>query len=118
MSIILTAFYRPYIYTNNIYDYGLADAGYNLFAVVLISLTSWIFNLKITNNKWTDILLHTSIFIILEIVSYFFPILGTFDGLDIGALLISSLIAQWLLYTIEYKKKSNSQLGSSERTCH
>lgn len=98
LSISLNTIYRDFIYSNKIYDFGIADVGYNLFAVTLISLTSWVGVFKYTNNKILDILINTLIYISIEIASYFIPIIGTFDFKDIIALLISCIITLGLLY--------------------
>tara|TARA_R110002051_G_C8756849_1_gene501062 strand:- start:2305 stop:2640 length:336 start_codon:yes stop_codon:yes gene_type:complete len=103
--------YRNYIYTNKIEDFGLADVGNNIFAVTVISLISWIGAFKFSNNKIIDILIFTAIYIVLEILSYFFSIFGTFDYKDIIALLCGSFLAIVLLYLFEKENFHNNIKG-------
>ena len=100
-SIFLNTTYRAYIYKNELSDFGLADVGYNLFAVSLVTLTLWFFSCNPTNNKILDIVLCTMIYISLEIMSFFFELFGVFDVKDILALFVSCLITIFLLYFID-----------------
>jgi len=101
IGVLMNTYYREYIYENNKFDFGIADVGYNLVAVILMTLTSFIGLFKITNNKVLDVLIFTLSYITNEIFSYFFPILGTFDFKDIIALLLSGLIAIGLLHLFD-----------------
>lgn len=101
LSLVISVPYRSYIYKNAYYDFGVADVGYNIFAVPVISLFSWLGFFNFSKNKFIDILLFTGIYLILEIASSYFPIFGVFDIKDIMALLFSGLIAMVLLYAFD-----------------
>jgi len=103
LTIYLGNFYRPFIYLNNIDDYGLADVGYNIIAVTNMSLLSWTGFYKFTKNKIFDIAINTLVFLSYEILSYFFSIFGVFDIKDFIALIFSSLLSLGLLFFIDKK---------------
>lgn len=103
ISAYLSTPYREYIYERNINDYGLADVGGNLFVVTILSIICWLGVFKISNNRILDVLIVTAIYLILEIASYFFPYIGTFDIKDLIVLPFGTLIALWVLYGLERK---------------
>lgn len=104
-TVYLNNYYRPYVYKNKIEDYGLADVGYNLIAVINISLIAWLGEFKITRNKIIDILIITVGYLVHEFLSYFFPfLLGVFDLKDCVALFISGLISLVILFILNRKE--------------
>lgn len=99
--------YREFIYRNDINDYGLADVGYNLFAVALLMLLSWIKRSSLTKNELFDVILFYLGYLLYELLSYWFPVFGTFDFKDIIALTVSFLISLILLF--KYRPKFNER---------
>ncbi|MEM8509691.1 MAG: hypothetical protein AAF717_17800 [Bacteroidota bacterium] len=101
LSYLLTTDYRDYIYKNGINDFGLADVGYNIFAVTTLSLSSWIGLFKITDNKIIGIAVITAGYLLLEVLSGILPFIGTYDTMDLLALLFSGGITIMLLFLID-----------------
>ena len=101
LNFILSTTYRNYIYDNSINDFGLADVGYNIFAVLTISITSWLGLFQLTQNKLIDILLFTLAYVIWEFLTLKFSSLGTFDKKDLMALCLSGIITLLLLYFVD-----------------
>lgn len=90
-SVIINTFYRPYIYTNKIQDYGFADIGNNIF---FIPATYLIYNLitkRYLISKYYDILFSFVFYSFIEVLSFFFPFFGTFDYKDIFGLFLGAL---------------------------
>ena len=79
------AYYRPYIYGHNLYDFHIADTFPSLLSVPAIFFLAYTFSPK-SNNKNSFIILLTAISISYEIYS------TTYDILDIGAILVGMLI--------------------------
>mgnify|MGYP006139790777 FL=1 len=103
ITIYLGNYYRPYVYSNKIDDYGLADVGYNIIAVVNMSLFSWLGFYRYTKNKIVDIILNTTLYLSFELISYFISLFGVFDIKDCFALLIGGLFSIILLYLVDKK---------------
>jgi len=101
ITILIGNVYRPFIYENNIYDYGFADMGYNIIAVLNVSLLSWIGFYRFTKFKIVDILIHTAVYLFFEVMSFFFNFIGTFDIKDCFALIFGSVLTFFLLYIVE-----------------
>lgn len=100
-GFLINTYYRPFIYINKIDDYGLADIGNNLTfipGVYLIYLY--------TNNNQNLISPYYCFlfFSLIELISYFFPFLGTFDIQDILGLFIGTLFLKIFLYYENTKK--------------
>jgi hypothetical protein len=85
-STLINTFYRPYIYSNNIYDYGFADIGNNLFFIPGIYFMTLVLWKKPIFGYIKDIYFHLFILIFLEILSNYIRFIGTFDIRDILAL--------------------------------
>lgn len=101
LSAFLSTPYRDYIYAHNIDDFGLADVGGNIFVVAILSIISWLGVFKLSNNKILDVFINTGIYLLLEVGSYFFPYIGTFDVKDLLVLPLGTLIALFALYAIK-----------------
>ena len=101
LTMYLGNVYRPYIYQNNIEDYGLADVGYNIIAVVNMSLLSWTGFYRFTSNKIVDIGINTGAYLFVELMSYFTNSPGVFDIKDCIALILSGLFSLLLLHLID-----------------
>lgn len=84
--------YRPYIYQNNIQDFGLADSIGNLGGIVVQIFVC----LAIVNSPYkkgfTLILFLTAGYILYEFAQPYLP-KGTFDWLDVYGTLIGGIIA-------------------------
>ncbi len=88
--------YRPYIYSNHIFDYWIADTIGNLTGTIAIVF----FNLTISNpeykiGKYFSLLIPIGL-IVYELLQYFSP-RSVFDWRDIIATLIAGLIS-FLIY--------------------
>lgn len=95
-GFIINSIYRPYIYVNKIYDFGLADIGNNL---LFIPTSYYLIKLFSGNNFFpskTNVLLQFIILSFFEIISLFLPYFGTFDIKDILALLFGTLTVLFL----------------------
>lgn len=99
--------YRPYIYSNNIFDFWIADTIGNFtgtIAIIFFDLA--IINIpqeKSKNGKWY-ILFITLGLIIYELVQYILPGRNTCDWRDIIATIIAGLISLGL-YKLIYSGK-------------
>lgn len=91
LSIFLSNNYRDFIYKNKIYDFGIADAGGNLFVVPLLSIFIFIFKPELGNNY----VIYRVVFfyIFTEILSFTIPYLGVFDSSDLIAYLIGGIFS-------------------------
>jgi len=103
LTFVIGNYYRPFIYKNNIYDYGLADVGYNSIAVVNMSLLSWLGFYKFTNSKFFDILINTAVYLSLELLSFFITLFWVFDAKDCYALLFGCFLSFLLFYLLDKK---------------
>lgn len=101
MTVFLGNYYRPYVYSNKINDYGLADVGYNIIAVVNMSLLSWLGFYKFTKNKIIDICINTGFYLFFELLSYKLSLFGVFDIKDCYALIFSGLLSLVFLYFLD-----------------
>jgi hypothetical protein len=88
--IVINTFYRPYIYSNKIYDYGIADIGNNLFFIPAIYLMTILIYKKPIFGYVKDIYFHLFILILIEILSNYIRFIGTFDVRDILALFVGA----------------------------
>ncbi len=101
ISVVLNEYYRPYIYQNNIIDFGLADVAGNLTSPCAICLLAWIMKWKITTSSKKDVFIFTAIYLIHECLSLFIPFLGTFDFKDLIALTIGGFMSLALHHLLE-----------------
>ena len=93
--------YRPFIYDNNINDFGIADSMGNLGGIIV----QIFFGLAVLNSSYKKGLRLISFFIIgyilYEIAQPFLP-KGVFDWKDIYGTIIGGLIG-WLLFHLIHK---------------
>ncbi len=101
-GFLLSNNYRDYIYSNGIYDFGIADAGANLFVVPILSIFMFISQPKLDTT--TVVLRVTFFYSIAEIASIIFPMLGVFDIADLIAYLVG---ANLIMFTIKRLKVVN-----------
>ncbi|AZQ64076.1 hypothetical protein EI427_18125 [Flammeovirga pectinis] len=97
IAFILNNYYRPYIYTNNINDFGLADMASNLFFIPIGCVFFWMLSKTMTKKtKELDVIISFVLLSLHEALSYFIPFLGVFDFKDILALFIGAVIAFYI----------------------
>jgi hypothetical protein len=89
LGLLLSHFYRPFIYQNKIFDFGIADVGSNLFVIPVTLILLSILNLCNSKNSKQILLILVFISVSHEILSYYFNYFGTFDWKDIIAYLLS-----------------------------
>lgn len=93
LSVLISTFYRNFIYKNKIIDVlYLADTGNNLFFVPSIFIITLIVNNKFYYGKYKDPLMIFLVFFLIELISFYFKFLGTYDFKDIIALFIGLII--------------------------
>ena len=94
--------YRPYIYSNDIFDFWIADTIGNLTGTIAVAF----FNFAVVNPKYKQarMFLIGIIFglIVYELLQYFSP-KSIFDWRDVIATLIAGLIS-WGVYEFIFKK--------------
>ena len=90
IGLLLSSFYRPYIYQNNIQDFGIADIGNNIVFVPGVYFLWSLILRKPTLGIYKDIILLTSFLIVFEILSFYVNGIGTFDLKDILGLFIGA----------------------------
>ena len=96
-GFFVNTYYRPYIYSHKINDFGLADIGNNITFIPGTYFLLRLFNQKhILANK-EDIIFHFIALSSLEILSAFIPHIGTFDIKDIVGLLVGALILNYII---------------------
>ena len=110
MGFFLNSWYRPYIYSNEIDDYGLADIGNNISFVPGVYFLLLLIRQKFSFGILKDIFVHTTILIFLEIAALFIGGIGTFDFKDIIGLLIGAGIT----YLIMKNKRVIAKLDKSQ----
>jgi hypothetical protein len=101
LSYILNNPYRKFIYENHINDFGLADTSYNIFRVTLLTLVLWILGLSFTKSRVLDIFILYIGFVVIEVLSSWFPLFGSFDQIDLLALTISLIITLLIYYFLK-----------------
>lgn len=113
LMFLLTEFgrfvYRPYIYQNNIHDFGLADSIGNLGGIVVqIFVCLALFNSPYRKG-FNLILFLTAGYILYEFLQPYLP-KGTFDWLDVYGTIIGGLVSLVLYLIIHKSIKQNKVL--------
>lgn len=104
LSFILTELgryvYRPYIYANEINDYGFADSMGNLGGIIV----QIFFSLSVLNSSWPKnirlIIFLVSGYILYEVLQPYLP-KGTFDWLDVYGTVLGGAISAAILFVIK-----------------
>ncbi|MDF1516804.1 MAG: hypothetical protein RQ864_12745 [Lutibacter sp.] len=102
-GILLSLIYRPYVYRNNIFDFGFADVIGSFVSVIGFCTFVWSINNNSNKKKNIQIIIAT---IIYSIVWEFFGLIGvwgTFDWKDIGAAIISGIFTYFIKNIVEIK---------------
>ncbi|MFA8433552.1 MAG: hypothetical protein ACEPOZ_03450 [Marinifilaceae bacterium] len=102
-SQLLTHFYRPFIYSSKINDYGFADTIGSLVSVIGICFLFWGTENYSNKEKNKHIFLATIIYSVIWEPLGLLGIHGTFDWKDIIATFISGIITFLLKEIIEKK---------------
>lgn len=105
LSFFLSSIYRPYIYKNNINDFGIADIGNNIFFIPCAYFLIIISRKKPLLGKYKDIYLHTLTLICVEISSKYIKGIGTFDIKDVLALIFGGFLT-FLILKVHEKSAS------------
>jgi hypothetical protein len=110
-ALILTFFYRPFVYTNNINDFGFADTIGNLASVPGACFFFWGIRLYSNKEKNKHILIATLVYTIFWETLGLIGIHGTFDWKDI----VAGFISGGLTYV--FKEFIEKERGQSSRIC-
>lgn len=100
--------YRPYIYSNNIFDFWIADTIGNFtgtMAVIFFDLAG--VNPKHKQGRWFIFIITIGL-IVYELVQYILPGRNTCDWRDIVATVIAGFISLGI-YELIYKKHKETQ---------
>lgn len=100
---LLTQFYRPYIYRNNIFDFGFADTIGSLASVIVSCFFFWTFKTYSNKEKNKQIIISVITYSIIWEPMGLIGLHGTFDIKDIVAVLISGILTFYLKEFIEKK---------------
>ena len=103
IGLILTSIYRPYIYSNNIYDYGFSDIIGSLVSVIGFCTLIWYYKDYPNKTKNLHIIVATFIFSIVWEAFGYFNVYGTFDKKDVIASIMSGFITFIIKELIETK---------------
>lgn len=97
LGLLLSSYYRPYIYYNKINDFGLADIGNNILFVPGVYFLLLFIRKKPSWGIIKDIYYILTSLVLAEILSFFIKGIGTFDFKDIIALSIGAGITYLIM---------------------
>ncbi len=92
IALLLSRFYRPYVYKNQINDFGFADVIGSIFSVIAFCSLVWGIKNYSSREKNIHIILATIIYGFLWELLSILNLLGTFDWKDIFAAIVSGLL--------------------------
>jgi uncharacterized protein YneF (UPF0154 family) len=95
-GFFINTFFRPYIYSNNINDFGIAGMGNNFLFIPSVYIMLYLFKIKFIFDKYKDVIFHFFILSLVEVLSYFFKGIGTFDFKDILALFFGAILTYFI----------------------
>lgn len=87
----LSSVYRPYVYKNNIQDFGIADAGNNIIFVPGVYFLLLLARDKPLISYYYDILLIWGVYVFIEILQFLKLFPGTFDVNDLIGLTVGTM---------------------------
>lgn len=102
-NVTMSTFYRPYIYSNKINDFGIADIGNNITFIPAVYFITYLFNGRYLASKYYDLYIQLGFLVSLEAASYFFHFLGTFDLKDIFGASVGTIITHITLVKCQAK---------------
>lgn len=104
-NIWLSNVYRKTLYLSGQNNF-IADAGANLLVVSTMCSLFWLVGKRITKSYTFDILIFLSFYELIELASFYLPILGTFDWKDLIAYAMGALVvwAYFLVFRIPNAK--------------
>ncbi|MEM8846851.1 MAG: hypothetical protein AAGD17_07085 [Bacteroidota bacterium] len=105
-GILLSKYYRPYVYSNNIYDFGFADTIGSLVSVIGFCFFLWAIKAYSRTKKNQHIMLALIIYGPIWELQGILGIHGTFDWKDFVGVFISALITYFLKELIETRIES------------
>jgi hypothetical protein len=103
VGLFLTVFYRPFIYSHNINDFGFADVIGSLVSVIGFCCFVWAFKTYSNKEMNAQIILATFIFSFLWEFFGYLDIYGVFDWKDVVAGVLSGLVTFSIKQRIEKK---------------
>ena len=103
---LLTRYYRPYAYSNNVQDFGFADVIGSLASVIGFCFLVWGINEYSDRQKNTHIIMMTITYGIVWEIFGLFGIHGTFDWKDIIAATFSGIFTYYIKEVIKKRKSS------------
>ncbi|GAP43343.1 hypothetical protein TBC1_111496 [Lentimicrobium saccharophilum] len=107
--------YRPYIYSNDLFDFWIADTIGNFTGTIAIIF----FDFAIVNPKYRQgrilIIFITLGLIVYELIQFILPGTNTCDWRDIAATLIAGMIS-WGIYELLFKKLNEKELTPHNST--
>ncbi len=103
IGLLLTAFYRPYIYSHDINDLGFADVIGSLVSVIGFCCFVWGFKSFSNKEMNAQIILATFIFSVLWEFFGYLGIYGVFDWKDVVAGILSGLFTFLIKQLVERK---------------
>lgn len=103
-GIFINSVMRPYVYHNNLNDFGFSDIGNNIIFIPILSLLYDIFIKKFIINRTFDSVIHFVVLSVIELLSIKYKSLGTYDFKDIIGLFIGLLISFFINYELYNKK--------------
>lgn len=112
-GLLLSIIYRPYIYANNINDFGIADTIGSFVAVLGFCFFVWGIKEYSNKEKNKQIIIATFIYSFGWELFGYLGIYGTYDKKDIIAALISGLITFLIKEIIDRK---NQKLNKKNTT--
>jgi protein-S-isoprenylcysteine O-methyltransferase Ste14 len=92
IGLVLTFTYRPYIYSRNIYDFGIADTIGSIVSVIAFCFLFWTFKDYSNSEKNKHILIAVIVYSIIWEPMGLTGLHGTFDWKDIVATILSGLL--------------------------
>jgi hypothetical protein len=109
-GILLSVFYRPYIYENQLNDFGFADTIGSLISVIAFCFLFWSFNLYSKAQMNIHITMATIVYAFIWEFAGLLGIYGTFDWKDIVAGLISGTVTYFAKEWIEKHYKGEDKI--------
>lgn len=112
----LTHTYRPFIYSNNIFDFGLADTIGSLVSVIGLCFLFWTFKSYSNKEKNRHIIITVLTYSLIWEPMGLIGLHGTFDWKDIVASFISGLLTFLLKEIVDKKSNTNAMKARTDNS--